>query len=406
MPQFRIKKYQLLSYVLVYLFASMPFSVKDYNIVLMQFNRAIFTLVGMFTLNDFIKKENYKIGMTSIRIYLFIFALYSTIISLRYFESNYLSFTKEMIQFLCVIFIISYLKNNHQSQITVNTIYFIVLFYSADVMIQAYFGKDLFGFVSLVQGRPWGAFHYGAPTAGIFIAQFIWLPFLVHRKKIYYFSFTFLIFALILTNDRAPIFIVITSIIIYVVLWDSKNIIYVFTLLLVFCFFVFKYKHLLPLRIQSIIDLYPLLLSEDINLYDENFIRNFSLHDYVLYWTTNISIWFDPANFLFIIFGVGIGNLQAFFIHEGGFPRTHNMLLELFFTFGILGSSMIVYTLQKVFFLKTKRLLLITVYFTPFLFFSLFSFNQILMFIISTMVYFSSNGELETNGRSIVSNKI
>ncbi|MFY4858283.1 hypothetical protein ACOTVL_07500 [Aliarcobacter butzleri] len=118
------------------------------------------------------------------------------------------------------------------------------------------------------------------------------------------------------------------------------------------------------------------------NVYKEN-----SVFAYLNIWITNFNIWFRIENILYIIFGSGFGNLQAYFIYHGGYDRTHNMLLEIIMTFGLFGSFIIFNIFRKLITFSKPESLIVITHFSPFLFFSLYSANQIILFLISFFIY-------------------
>ncbi len=384
---------------LIYLFVTLPIAVEGFNPYLMTINKVLILLIAFLAGYKFYIINSNRIKLSIVSGYFIIFVIYSYFSGIYLYEINYFNGVKELLLFVSLVFIIWFVKNTPIKIQYIKFISFIILLYSVDVIIQAKFGIDLFGFINHFNERFWGIFHYGAPSFGIFIALFIFLPFFLYKNLFIKISiFSIYLYSLILSNDRAAILIVLFSLFMYMFIKNRKYFILSSMILFVLSIFIFQFKELLPYRIEMLINLINKVIEEGIFL-DDNALKESSVYHYLEIWSTNLNIWFSLDNYFFILFGSGWGNLQAFFITYGGFERTHNMLLEILMTFGIVGSLVFILIIKRLLIYNDNRLLLIFTYFTPFLFFSLFSANQLLLFVVSYMIYMNLNYRKDCNAK-------
>jgi hypothetical protein len=262
--------------------------------------------------------------------------------------------------------------------------YFLV-FCSFDVILQSILGVNILGLEPPINGRYWGMFVFGAPSFGVFASILFFGACFYLRGK--YLMLGSIIVAVLLSGDRGAILSLLWSMTMYV-LFIRKNL---SEILLAGVFFgaviviLANFSWLIPARILSLVDFLFEFWEPSFDVGNifglaeapESASIAGYIQKYQLIWTG----WFSWDNGLNAFFGTGWGLTHEKLAEVTGVGRPHNLLLELVIIYGIFTPLLFlkfILLLSK----HKKFSTLIIVYTSPFMFYSVYSFNFFIIFIL------------------------
>ena len=237
-----------------------------------------------------------------------------------------------------------------------------------------------------------GAFFYsGAPSFGIFAILVVFIPFFCLNDKWAKVSTLLIFLAILFSNDRGPIIVLaLLTFMIFPLLFSKTRLIILYIFLFCLLLSLFKFE-IEPARLKLLLEFFKVISREGISL--ENVFsvaqnKKYSFGAYLIKWDLIITNWFTYENILGVLFGTGFGvthQIVAQFT-DGVVGRPHNVALEILLTFGVVGSLYFLYLLAFIIKTYKQHSLLILSIFIPVLNFTVYSFNILLLLLISILI--------------------
>lgn len=368
---------QTITFLLIFLFATLPFSAIDFSPLYIYFHRALIIFVSMLCVYAMLEKRSYhiKIDLTFYMVLIiFLHSSFFILISGSFFN------LKEIIILLSFIFIVLWAKDVHVDFLA-KAIISITLFYCLNQIFQYFYGSDLFGFVPR-DGRIWGAFYYGSPTFGAFLSFVFFLPFF-YLKNLSTKIFVCIIFtvAIVLANDRAP---VLQTILAFFVFFPLKRWLKLLVIILALTplFLVASMEPSASNRLLALYLVLKLFLLNDVSELNR-LLAAYGLRDYLDIWVSVYGSWFRWDNLFGVFFGSGWGITSEVMGRLSGSGRPHQFYLELMINWGLFGFTIFLGLLFTFYRRHQKTFVIFAPAVLPFAFFSLNSANYLLMIALS-----------------------
>ena len=380
-----------------YLIALVPLSLILGNLIV-NINIILICVVGIIICGKetFRIKKNYEILISFFFIYVIIVTATNNIpkfdLSHKYQENLLKSIFN--LRFLLLFFVINTLIKN--DRLNLKPFFysgsFLSLLISIDLIIQVAFGKNLIG-LEITANRP-SSFFGNEHIAGAYLQKFaLFLIFLFAYKNKNNFKILIIIFLffflILLTGNRMPSLIFLSSIFIYFLIEKKIKIIFFFLLIVTLTIFSsLKYPLVYRLDIQlkvfkhDVIELFqkaPKLFLEK-NYKDSSI--TFGSSGYLIHFNSGIQIWKENK-----IFGKGLKSFPLnckYGDNQTCNTHPHNYIIEIMLDTGLVG-LIIIYSVflislinfLKFYFLKyDERIKLLTLPFFLIIFFEFFPFRS------------------------------
>ena len=373
--------------LLGYMLASLPFAVVDFLLPLVFFNRLVLVLVGVLCAFSALGKRGFNLTLNGTFIVLAIILVHSFFSIML---DNTFDYVKELITLMSLVAVVLWSKDVRVEGLARFAIG-IAVFYSLDAIFQNYTGTDWFGFTPW-GNRSWGAFNFGAPTLGVFLAMVIFLPFFFIKNTLIKWLFFLLIaLGMVVANDRAPM----VQVVLAALLFSKLRLKY--KLLTIGCVLapIFFVPALPPATSNRIIALYwglHLFLFGQETSELKGFYYSSGIEAYGQIWGSILTGWFQWDNIFNVIFGTGWGSSFHLAERFSGLGRPHSIHLELLVSWGILGYAAVIAKIFHLFLRYRACFIILASAVLPFTFFSLVSFNPFFLMVLNYMFFVSAVG--------------
>lgn len=371
--------------LLGYMLVSLPFAVIDFSFPLVLFNRLVLLLVGFLCVFSALGKRGFNIALNGTFMALAIILMHSVVSMMR---DNTFDYAKELVTLMSLVAVVLWARDVRVDRLARFAIG-IAVFYSLDAIYQHYTGIDWFGFAPW-GNRSWGAFNFGAPTLGVFLAMIIFLPFFfVKSRWLRWSAFLLIAFGMLVANDRAPM----VQVIMAALLFSKLRLKY--KLLTIGCVLapIFFVPALPPATSNRIIALYwglHLFLFGQETMEFKDFYYSSGIEAYGQIWGSLVTAWFRGDNIFNVIFGTGWGSSARLAERLSGLGRPHSIHLEIMVSWGLLGYAVIIAKLFNIALRYRAFFIILASSVLPFTFFSLISFNPFFLMALNYAFFVSA----------------
>ena len=394
-----------------YLIALIPLSLILGNLIV-NINIILICVVGIIICGKetFRIKKNYEILISFFFIYVIIVTATNNIpkfdLSPKYQENLLKSIFN--LRFLLLFFVINTLIKNDKLNLKpfLYSASFLSLLISLDLIIQVAFGKNLIG-LEITANRP-SSFFGNEHIAGAYLQKFalfllFWFAYKNKNDLQFLIIVSLFFIPILLTGNRMPMLIFLSSIFIYFLIEKKIKIIFFFLLITTLTiFFSLKYPLVNRLDVQlkifkeDVLELFhkaPKLFLEK-NYKDSSI--TFGSSGYLIHFNSGIQIWKENK-----IFGKGLKSFPLnckYGDNQTCNTHPHNYIIEIMLDTGLLG-LIIIYSVfligltnfLKFYFLKyDERIKLLTLPFFLIIFFEFFPFRSTGSFFttsVSTIIF-------------------
>ena len=193
------------------------------------------TIIGFLFLFDVIKNKKYEYFNNGIFVLLIIFFIY-LIINLFFSINFHNSLPRSIgfLRFILLAFAISYyfnIKNSKYFNLILSIWMFIFIFISFDLMVEYFFGKNLFGMSNVFWGRLSGVMNEELKIGGFYLGfYFFFIASLIRlfpkKKLLTFFLITTVTLIAFLIGERANFLKVLIGFFIFLFFWDTYKLKY------------------------------------------------------------------------------------------------------------------------------------------------------------------------------------
>jgi len=384
---------KVIVWLLVYLFATLPFAAIDFSLPFTVFNRSLLIIVGILSAFSALAKRSFNVRLNGTFLILGIIAIHSLISMLRAGTPDY---TKEVGTFFSLVFVAIWARGV-RVDVLAKAVIAVAFFYCADAIYQYFNGVDLFGF-STRNNRSWGSFYFGAPTFGIFLSFVFFLPFF-YLKNWWLKLVVIAIFVsgLIVANDRAPVVQIMLATLFFAPFRPGYRLL-VIGFALTPILLVPAMDPSASNRISSLYWGLNLFLFNRESAEFQGYLLSYGLTNYLHIWEGIIDGWFRWDNLFNVLFGTGWGSSldAARSVSAGG--RPHGIHLDILIVWGIVGYMAVFGWLIRLYWRHRETFVILASVVLPFSFFSLTSSNYLFMMTIIYILFVAASRERQKIG--------
>lgn len=369
---------RIIVWLLVYLFATLPFAAIDFSPFLMVLNRFLLIIVGGLSAYSALSKRSFRIRLNGAFFILGIILIHSFISILI---TGKLEYGKETGILFSLVFIAMWARDI-RVDVLAKAVIFVTLFYCADAMYQYINGVDLCGFTPQ-NNRFWGCFSFGAPTFGIFLSLVFFLPFF-YLKRSWLRLVVVVMFALsmFIAGDRAPIVQTLLAMFIFMPSRHWQKLL-VFGLVLIPMPFLIEMDPSTSNRVIAMLEGMKLFLFSEDSVALEEFVHSYGISAYLNIWSEVIGGWFTWDNLANVPFGAGWGSAPDAIASISRFGRPHNTHIEVLVIWGVVGYAAVLGWIIWLYRRNRETFVIFAPSILPFGFFSLVSSNHLFTMLIS-----------------------
>lgn len=384
-----IRPSSVINYVLLLLTIVLPFVILEWSPLFVVINRVLFYMAGGLAIyvslgarfNDSVFSPPYVLFL------LLIYSLYGVIRADSFIDLFFESILNSFMFLLGAAIVLWSKKSN---LINFPKLLSIILFvHCIDVIFQSVFGFNVLGIVPPIEGRNWGMFVYGAPSAGSYISMMFFVPLFWLRGFRLVVAYVVIGLALFMANDRGPVLQIFSILFVYGLFFYFKVMMLIIVLFASLLYlFDFGYE-VLPERIAMAVKAVSYVVEYGVSglISDHRLANEYSIGGYLEKYASIYNGWFSMDNMWNVLFGSGIGITSVVLEEYAGIGRPHNNVLEFLITFGVLPSIYFILFVVGVVMREKKASIVLMPALFPFSFFSIYSFNWFFLFILLCVVF-------------------